>query len=118
MSNQVVKQFIDNFDDFKHSGKLTFEQLIFSIENFRGISYDIEEVVKVINNKVQGEYNQYNIIDYLNAVYNDHIYDLFLKERKDKKMCYWIVNIEFYKIFIFFEKINTVNNYYLVLILS
>ena len=99
MSNEVLKKFIDNYSIFKHSGKLNLEQLVFSIENFRVISVDIEEVVKVINNKSQGDYGQYNIIDYLNAVYNDHIYDLFLKERKDHKMCYWIINTEFYKIF-------------------
>ena len=99
MSNEVIKKFIDNYNEFKHNGKLTLEQLVFSIEHFRAISVDIEEVVKVINNKTLGDYGQYNIIDYLNAVYNDQIYDLFLKERKDHKMCFWIINIEFYKIF-------------------
>jgi hypothetical protein len=99
MSNEIIKKFIDNYTEFKQSGKLSLDQLVFSIENFRAISVDIEEIVKVLNNKTQGDYAQYNIIDYLNAAYNDQTYELFLKERKDHKMCYWIINIEFYKIF-------------------
>jgi len=99
MSKEVIKKFIDNFNDFKYTGKLSLEQMVFSLENFRDISLDIEEIVKVINNKTFGDYNQHNLIEYLNTVYNDQIYDLFLKEHKDKKMCYWIINIEFYKIF-------------------
>jgi hypothetical protein len=99
MSNEIIKKFIDNYNEFKKTGKLSLEQLVFSIENFRAISVDIEEVVKVINTKNFGDYAQYNIIDYLNAVYNDQVYELFLKERRDPKMCYWVINIEFYKVF-------------------
>jgi hypothetical protein len=98
MSNPIIKKFIDNYNDFKHTGKLSFEQMVFSIENFAKISYGIEEVVKVINNKSFCEYNEYNLINYLNCVYNEQTYDVFMKEHK-KKICYWIINTEFYKIF-------------------
>ena len=79
MSSEIIKKFVDNFNDFKTSGKLNLEQLIFSIENLREISVNIEEVVKILTNRVFGDYAQYNIMDYLNAVFNDQIYDLFLQ---------------------------------------
>jgi hypothetical protein len=99
ITSEVIKKFIDFFEEFKHDGKLTLEQLVYAMENFQKISYDVEDVVKVINNRTFGEYTQYNAVDFMNAVFNEQVYDLFLKERKEPKMCYWIINIEFYKIF-------------------
>lgn len=99
IKSEVIKKFIDFYNEFKFDGKLTLEQLVFAMENFQKISYDIEDVIKVINNRTFGEYTQYNAVDFMNAVFNEQVYDLFLKERKEPKMCYWIINIEFYKVF-------------------
>lgn len=99
ITSEIIKKFIDFYNEFKFDGKLTLEQLVFAMENFQKISYDIEDVVKVINNRTFSEYTQYNAVDFMNAVFNEQVYDLFLKERKEPKMCYWIINIEFYKIF-------------------
>jgi len=99
IKSEVIKKFIDFYNEFKFDGKLTLEQLVFAMENFQKISYDIEDVIKVINNRIFGEYTQYNAVDFMNAVFNEQVYDLFLKERKEPKMCYWIINIEFYKLF-------------------
>jgi len=99
IKSEIIKKFIDFYNEFKFDGKLTLEQLVFAMENFQKISYDIEDVVKVINNRTFGEYTQYNAVDFMNAVFNEQVYDLFLKERKEPKMCYWIINIEFYKVF-------------------
>jgi len=99
MSEKIIKEFIDNYNNFKNSGKITLAQLLFSIKNFETISVNIEIIIKIINNKNFGDYNQYNIIDYLNAIYNEQIYDLFINKYKDYTIFYWIINIEFYKIF-------------------
>jgi hypothetical protein len=99
ITNENVKKFIDFYNEFKYNGKLTLEQLVFSIEKFQEISYDFDEIVKVINNRSFGDYTQYNLIDFINSIYNEEAYDLLLVERKEYKLCYWIINIEFYKIF-------------------
>jgi hypothetical protein len=99
IKSEIIKKFIDFYNEFKFDGRLTLEQLVFAMENFQKISFDIEDVIKVINNRTFGEYTQYNAVDFMNAVFNEQVYDLFLKERKEPKMCYWIINIEFYKVF-------------------
>jgi hypothetical protein len=99
ITSDIVKKFIDCYNEFKYDGRLTIEQLVFAMDNFQKISFDIEDIVKVLNNRDFADYTQYNVMDFLNAVYNEHVYDLFLKERKEQKMCYWIINMEFYKIF-------------------
>ena len=60
ITSEVIKKFIDFFEEFKYDGKLTLEQLVYAMENFQKISFDIEDVVKVINNRTFGEYTQYN----------------------------------------------------------
>ena len=97
--SEIIKKFIDFYNDFKHDGRLSIEQLVFAMDNFQKISFDIEDIAKVINNRDFGYYTQYNIIDFFNAVFNEQVYDLFLRDRREQKMCYWIINIEFYKIF-------------------
>lgn len=99
ITSDIVKKFIDCYNGFKYDGRLTIEQLVYAMDNFQKISFDIEDIVKVLNNQDFANYAQYNVMDFLNAVFNEHVYDLFLKERKEQKMCYWIINIEFYKIF-------------------
>lgn len=98
ITSDIVKKFIDCYNEFKYDGRLTIEQLVYAMDNFQKISFDIEDIVKVLNNQDFANYAQYNVMDFLNAVFNEHVYDLFLKERKEQKMCYWIINIEFYKI--------------------
>lgn len=99
ITSNIIKKFIDFYDEFKYDGRLSIEQLVFAMDNFQKISFDIEDIARVINNRDFGEYTQYNLIDFFNAVFNEQVYDLFLRDRREQKMCYWIINIEFYKIF-------------------